>query len=329
MHWFLRKEDKTVYGPVDIAVLAGWAASGRITPSDEISNDQAIWRPAPELAELKMEWRLEIGDGETFGPIHALALAELVRDGSVPAEQPARHAQHGTVSTAGTVAVSALLTVVKDLEAGLERWQERANRAETERDALQNRPPPPPDPELARLRQALAEADARIVELVKQTVHVPDPEAPRLRESLRQAEDRIAELETKRQVMDHVAMADGTVDAGTLLKSYRELSQNYDRLLGKLNDKSDELSGALESHARAVKDLKAQLASAHEGTQKERQELEATRARLVALEQAHVEIVRAYRDLNDRYIRLRQVQSEAGPAGVPPSPGDKPKVRLV
>ena len=50
---------------------------------------------------------------------------------------------------------------------------------------------------------------------------------------------------------------------------------------------------------------------------------------MVELEQAHVEIVRAYRDLNDRYIRLRQVQSDAGPAAIPPSPSDKPKIRLV
>lgn len=329
MNWFLRKEDKTVYGPVDTTVLAGWAASGRITPSDEVSTDQVGWKPAHQIPDLHMEWMLDTGDGEPFGPVHVLALAELVREGSVPPEQPVQHVRNGTVGTVGAVAVSALLAAAEEQHAECLRLGEQLTRVQAELDARKNQPPAPPDPELPRLRQALAEAEARIMELVKQAVPVPDVEAPRLRESLKKAESRIAELETKQRVLDNVELAGGTVDAATLLTSYRELSQNYDRLLAKLDDKSDELTAALESHARVVKDLKAQLGSAHQDTQKGHQELEATRARLVELEHAHLEIVRAYRDLNDRYIRLRQQQSDGGPAVAPAAPADKGKVRLV
>ena len=65
-------------------------------------------------------------------------------------------------------------------------------------------------------------------------------------------------------------------------------------------------------------------------------ELAQREERLAKIEQTHADIVRAYRELNDRHIRLRQ-QTEGqqapatGDAAAPPKGGrpDKPKVRLV
>lgn len=303
MHWYLRKQDQTVYGPVTLDALQAWARGGRIQPDDQLSPDRQTWQPAPSLADLHMEWLIDLGDGERFGPVHVLALAELVRESSVPADVLVQHVSDGRISQLAAVALPAVLAVPP--------------------------PPPPPDPELARLRAALQDSDARIVELVKQAAIQPDDESPRLRQALAKAEERIAELETKCQAVAKVEMADGSVDTATLLQSFRELSQNYDRLLGKLNTKSEELATALESHARATKDLKAQLASAQDHAQKDRRETDAMRVRYVELEQAHVEVVRAYRDLNDRYIRLRQQQADNGGPTPPPPAAEKNRIRLV
>lgn len=303
MNWYLRKQDQTVYGPVTLDALQAWARGGRIQPDDQLSPDRQAWQPAPALADLQMEWLIDLGDGERFGPVHVLALAELVREGSVPADVLVQHVSDGRISQLAAVALPAVLAVPP--------------------------PIPPPDPELARLRAALQESDARIVELVKQAAAQPDAEAPHLRQALAKAEERIAELETKCQAVAKVEMADGPVDTATLLQSFRELSQNYDRLLGKLNTKSEELAAALASHARASKDLKAQLASAQDNAQKDRRETDAMRVRYVELEQAHVEVVRAYRDLNDRYICLRQQQADNGGPTPPPPAAEKNKIRLV
>ena len=52
------------------------------------------------------------------------------------------------------------------------------------------------------------------------------------------------------------------------------------------------------------------------------------RARLAKTEEAHLELVRSYRELNDRHIRLRQKAETAGqPSDT--NAGDKPKVRLI
>jgi predicted nucleic acid-binding Zn-ribbon protein len=329
MNWYLRKEDKAIYGPVTLEMLKAWAASGRIVPGDEVSTDQQQWQPASAVSELGMEWWLDMGDGERFGPVHVMALAELVRDGTAPLHQAVQHASQGTVCTVAEAIAPALLANTSP-EAVDETAHLRAalSKAEAQIHALEHRPPPPPDPELISLRAALTRAEARIVELEKEAGAEARAEQQRLQHELAQARAQIFELEAKGQTLDKIQMADGTVDAATLLQSYRELSHNYDRLLGKLNDKSDELAAAEQSHARVVKDLNLQLDSAHESAHKDRRDLDEARARLAALEHTHVDVVRSYRDLNDRYIRLRQQQSETG-APAAPIPAEKSKVRLV
>ncbi|MBN1676802.1 MAG: DUF4339 domain-containing protein [Kiritimatiellae bacterium] len=84
--WYLKKQDASEYGPVELQVLCQWAADGRIDPTDEVSTDKESWRPAPDLPELKMVWLVELRDGRMYGPIHILAVYELFADGAASPE---------------------------------------------------------------------------------------------------------------------------------------------------------------------------------------------------------------------------------------------------
>lgn len=341
MNWYLRKQDQTIYGPVSEDTLASWAATGRVLPDDEVSADQKKWKPAPQLAALNMEWVLDLGEGERFGPLHVLALAELARDGSVLPGQLVQHTTDQSTCTLAEAVLPAILAqptrttaspaaapvVAADPE--VPRLREALAVAEARIAELERPRPPVVDPELTRLREALNAAETRIAELAQPRPALADPEVPRLREALAAAEARVRELEGKALQPVDIQLADGTVDGATLLQSYRELSQNYDRLLGQLNDKSQELARTVEAHARVTKDLETQLTSAHETALTERREIDDLRVRMAELEKTHMDVVRAYRDLNDRYIRLRQQQNETGTSAPPPRPADKPKVRLV
>lgn len=341
MNWYLRKQDQTVYGPVSLDTLASWAASGRIMPDDELSADQKKWQLAPDVAALHMEWVLDLGEGERFGPLHVLALAELARDGSVLPGQLVQHTTDQSTCTLAEAVLPALLAqpakttpppVAAPAPAAdpeLPRLREALAAAEARIAELERPRPPVLDPELTRLREALVTAELRIVELERPRAPVMDADTPRLREALATAEARVRELESKALQPVNIQLADGTVDGATLLQSYRELSQNYDRLLTQLNDKSQELARTVEAHARVTKDLETQLTSAHETALTERREIDDLRVRMAELEKTHLDVVRAYRDLNDRYIRLRQQQNETGTSAPPPRPADKPKVRLV
>lgn len=88
-------ENGNVFGPADLPTLQAWARDGRLAPANEISEDGRTWQPITRLAELEMDWVAEVTAGTFYGPIHRGAVAELVRDGSLPAEAPLFHRQRG------------------------------------------------------------------------------------------------------------------------------------------------------------------------------------------------------------------------------------------
>ena len=81
--WKVRAEDGTTFGPATLASLQAWARDGRLAPSHMISSDEKTWEPVTSIRELGMDWVAEISPGTFYGPIHAQALEELIRDGSI------------------------------------------------------------------------------------------------------------------------------------------------------------------------------------------------------------------------------------------------------
>jgi hypothetical protein len=85
--WFLRKhEDGTVFGPLTFEHLARWAATAQIAPHDTVSTDQQSWTKAPMLAELGMDWLVEITSEHYYGPTTLGAILEFLRQGEVNEE---------------------------------------------------------------------------------------------------------------------------------------------------------------------------------------------------------------------------------------------------
>ncbi|MBS0659248.1 MAG: DUF4339 domain-containing protein [Verrucomicrobia bacterium] len=85
--WYLRKKGgEEAFGPVSFAQLHAWAESAQISPLDSVSPDGANWQRAPMLAELQMDWLIELGDGALYGPTTLGALREFVRAGDITAE---------------------------------------------------------------------------------------------------------------------------------------------------------------------------------------------------------------------------------------------------
>ena len=81
--WTVRAEDGTTFGPATLASLQAWARDGRLAPSHMVSSDGQTWQPVTRIPELAMDWVAEISPGTFYGPIHAQALEELIRDGSL------------------------------------------------------------------------------------------------------------------------------------------------------------------------------------------------------------------------------------------------------
>jgi hypothetical protein len=97
--WFLRLDDNTVFGPVELSALVEWAEQGRVLPGHQISRDGSTWKPAEDLPALRMEWMMELPDRTTYGPLNLHALAEAVREGSLHLSSKIQNRHTGETST--------------------------------------------------------------------------------------------------------------------------------------------------------------------------------------------------------------------------------------
>ena len=95
MSRYLKRSDGETYGPVDLPTLQLWATDGRVAPDDTISGDQVNWALASNLSELAMDWLVELRDGSVYGPIHVLALRDLIREGTVSSQARMKHKRSG------------------------------------------------------------------------------------------------------------------------------------------------------------------------------------------------------------------------------------------
>jgi hypothetical protein len=85
--WFLRKhEDGSTFGPVRFDQIARWAAAAQIAPHDTLSNDRHTWVKAPMLAQLGMDWLVELTSEHYYGPTTLGALREFIRLGEIDGE---------------------------------------------------------------------------------------------------------------------------------------------------------------------------------------------------------------------------------------------------
>lgn len=85
--WFLRKhEEGNIFGPLPFAQLARWASSAQVAPHDGVSTDQVTWMKAPMLAELGMDWLVEITTERFYGPTTLGAIQEFMRLGEINSE---------------------------------------------------------------------------------------------------------------------------------------------------------------------------------------------------------------------------------------------------
>ncbi len=85
--WFLRKhEDGTIFGPLPFEQLARWASTAQIAPHDAVSTDQENWMKAPMLAQLGMDWLVELTSERYYGPTSLSAVFEFLRLGEITPE---------------------------------------------------------------------------------------------------------------------------------------------------------------------------------------------------------------------------------------------------
>ncbi len=357
--WFLRKGTGAVYGPVAEETLQAWAKDGRVAPEDYISTDQVSWLPPFELSSLEMVWFIELPDGLEYGPAHRDALEGLVADGSLPPPVRLRHAVTGERIVLGAEAGAPEAPPPRDpLHNGdtqpipaavapppVEPPAEPApseTPPETRAPAPAEAPPPTPPPStiepdrtvgwraIVHERDRFEREALKWKSLYEQTAARLDEETARC-EALRRAaeQERRATDSEHEQLRRRIEDLSAELERATartrgadaqIIEAYHELVRNYDVLAAQITAKEDTERHLREEIAALRAEHESALATAAERSRRERELAEHAHRRLDELERAHVELVRSYRELNDRYIRLRDsLTTPPAPAAPGPS----------
>lgn len=358
MEWYIQKPDEGVFGPVDLPTLQYWAAEGRIAPEDQISQDQEAWIPAPERADLHMDWFLMLNESEHYGPVHIMALRHMIESGELDPHTPIAHRSRNERHEAGTALLTLLLGHQGRLHEDLELATTRLAQLEQEKaEALLAPAEPEYDDSAPGDWKELSNRRDRLEKEVQRWKNLFEIEQQRaqeaatqynedMRETNREAVDATARIEKLRmdlkQADQQLAAVNRAAESGdpeaqeavqraSMMEAYHELSRNYDTLVAQLRDKTSELQQVHSERSTVEQRADERIRHMEEQLRREQDEADQARRRLAEIEEAHLQLVRSYRDMNDRYIRLRQTQP--APASLPkaaeapkpkPGHGDEP-----
>lgn len=85
--WYLRKShDGSTFGPIPFHQLRQWAADAQVSPLDRVSTDERTWLKAPMVPELAMDYLIEVGPDQFYGPTTVGAIREFLEAGEITAE---------------------------------------------------------------------------------------------------------------------------------------------------------------------------------------------------------------------------------------------------
>ncbi|MCC5847670.1 MAG: hypothetical protein JJU29_06195 [Verrucomicrobia bacterium] len=328
--WFVQTEEK-VFGPAALHTLQHWAATGGMTASTGVSqNENGPWSPAGDMQELALEWQVMTPDGETFDACHVLALREEVLNNQVEPFWDIVHLPTGETYQVVDALCSALLEQNQILEEQVAETLTRLHNLETiGPESLSSGDKTPSVTgdgdedwgEVMRERDRLArEAEKwkRFYEDELERNQTREKELlaqiDELRAWQRKAAERIKSLERRRAQLEQATMLPGARDVTgedqDLRHAYQELRVQLDQLMESLELRNRQIESARERIEEAEAHLRRERENRKEEVAREKALQEDAAAHLTRLEQAHVDLTRSYRDLNERMIRLRN-QMEA------------------
>jgi chromosome segregation ATPase len=156
---------------------------------------------------------------------------------------------------------------------------------------------------------------------------------------IEQMQRKLAHIEgnynTLKQTVESSSTDDNTTQLVALMESYQEMSLQFDTLMQQLTSKSQEIQTLIQSRAETEKRAEEQIKQMENIVRRERAEADGARNRVAEMEENHLNLGKAYRDLNERFIRMREQNPSLrtnpaktdSPAAEESSRG-QPKIRL-
>lgn len=156
------------------------------------------------------------------------------------------------------------------------------------------------------------------------------------RDEIREIRARLQRSEASyRRLIDATQAAEGESETDAiraqlmaLVESHSELSRSLDALFHQLQQKGEALEAMTRARQEAEQRAEGEIQRMEQRLKGEQEIAARAVAQFHAIEEAHQQLVRAYRDMNDRFIRLHQQVEAATSSGKTRSGDSPPRISL-
>jgi len=303
-----------IQGPVHLDTLRHRAAINELNGDSQIAtSEEGPWIAAGKLTELELEWRVKDDEGQDRPLCHILALRSQVESGEVQPFWEIFHDPSGEDYQVVDALCSALLAQNRVLEAKIQRTPSEPAPPPVEEETSTDESP----------RDLRVARDEAVHEAAKwKRLYEDEVERNRDREQslLQQIEElrawqrkgssKIRALERREEQLEELLRLPGEESSETggdrdLTTAYHELHLQLEHLMDSIHLRA----GQLEEERERTRELTLQLnleRTAHQEELEEKNTLQSeTLDQLSKLEQGHTDLIRAYRELHDRFLHLR------------------------
>lgn len=330
--YFLKSTDG-IQGPVHVETLRHRAMIGDLNGDTLIaSSEEGPWIAASKLSELELDWRVQDEEGRDRPLTHILALRGQVESGDVQPFWDIIHEPSGEDYQVVDALCSALLAQNKVLESKV-----LENNLQSPTPSSESVPSEAPQDEqdLRSLHVARDEAlheSAKLKRLYEDEVarnrdreQSLQQQVEELRTWQRKGSDKIRALERRGEQLEELLRVPGneSKDAGNdrdLTTAYHELQLQLELLMDSLHLRSGQLEDERERNNELALQLNVERTTHQEELEEKKALQSETLDQLSKLEQGHTDLIRAYRELHDRFLQVRNQ-----PAATAPSESDSEK----
>jgi hypothetical protein len=325
MPYYYKDKDQ-VFGPAEFEMLYAWAQQGELSAELPIAKDdpEGVYKPAAEWPELEMEWEVT-GEKGVYGPLHVEAvIAFLENETFAPGDQARERA---TGETYEVIDLSCAVLMQQN-----EALREALEAAHSQRDAAEERAGGADIPHNRREWQdTLKQRDELAKEAVKwkkfyedlgdrneRNVKQLNDQLDALKADERIASDRIRNLDKQRRVLEErnleiqesalAGASTGNDDALELLnlkRAYNDLSDKLENVLDQLTMRTEQLEKIYVQRDELELTVRHKEEELQQTIREEREENRHIRRQHMDLENLHAELLRSFRELNDKMVKMR------------------------
>lgn len=337
--WYTRI-DGELFGPVQLTTLQHWASKGSLHGGCDVgTSSEGPWQSAAGIPALQMEWQIIPPNGDEYELCHILSLRAEMENGDMGADWEVLHVPSGERFPAAQALCSALIAQNHILEKQLVQNFARIRELETPghdqatTELAETSEPSQHWGEHMKERDQFARDAAkwkRLYEEAQETLQSRETAWESEKEDLkawgRQSAERIRSLERRRNQLEEMQTLVGERAASggdpDLRQAYQELRLQLDHLMESLDLRNRQLESIQIRLSETEEELALERSRRTEEREREKILREEAVAQLSRMEEAHRDLTRSYRDLNERMIRLRNQMEASGPALRTTSPGE-------